>query len=49
MGADMSGTSHFKRKLGMGDMDSNGWFLTFAEPRQYMRNAALPDRTTSSA
>lgn len=37
--ADMSGTTHFKQKLSMGDMNDDGWFLETAEPRQYMRNA----------
>lgn len=39
MAADMAGTSHYKSKLNMGDMDQNGWFLESAEPRQYMSNA----------
>ena len=39
MASDMSGTNHFKQKVGMGDMSENGWFLESAEPRQYMRNA----------
>ena len=39
MAADMSATTHYEQKIGMGDMDSQGWFLTSANPRQYMRNA----------
>lgn len=39
LAADMSGTTHFKQKLSMGDMNDDGWFLETAEPRQYMRNA----------
>ena len=39
MASDMSGTSHFKQKVSMGDMEENKWFLSAAEPRQYMRNA----------
>lgn len=39
MGTDMSGTSHYKQKVSMGDMTQNGWFLEWAIPRQYMRNA----------
>ncbi len=39
MGSDMMGTNHFRRKIGMGDMERNAWFLDSAEPRQYMRNA----------
>jgi hypothetical protein len=41
MGADMSGTNHFRQKVGMGDMERNAWFLDTAEPRQYMRNAVF--------
>ena len=36
---DMSGTTHFKRMVDMGDMEKSGWFLDLPEPRQYMRNA----------
>jgi len=39
MAADMSATTHYEQKIGMGDMDSQGWFLVSAVPRQYMRNA----------
>ncbi len=38
--SDMSATSHYRDKVMMGNMDDSGWFLDFAEPRQYMRNAA---------
>ncbi len=37
--SDMSGTTHFKQKVAMGDMSAQGWFLEFPTPRQYMRNA----------
>lgn len=37
-GSDMAGTSHYKAKMGMGDMEDSAWFLEWAEPRQYMRN-----------
>ena len=37
--ADMSGTTHYKQKVNMGDMADSGWFLTYGAPRQYMRNA----------
>ena len=37
--ADMSGTSHYKQKVNMGDMADSGWFLVYGAPRQYMRNA----------
>ena len=35
---DMSGTSHYSRKIGMGDMRDEQWFMKNANPRQYMRN-----------
>jgi hypothetical protein len=38
LATDMSGANHYKQKIGMGDMDQNGWFLEYPEPRQYMRN-----------
>ena len=37
--SDMSGTNHFRRKVAMGDMQKDLWFLRVAEPPQYMRNA----------
>ncbi len=39
MGTDMSSTSHYRQKVGMGDMSKSAWFLEYAEPRQYPRNA----------
>ena len=39
MATDMSASSHYEEKVGMGDMADLGWFLSSAEPRQYMRNA----------
>lgn len=36
---DMSATNHYRDKVMMGNMDDTGWFLEFAQPRQYMRNA----------
>ena len=36
---DMSGTTHYRQKLAMGDMNTAGWFLELPIPRQYMRNA----------
>lgn len=41
MVADMSGTNHFKQKVGMGAMSDNAEFLTTAIPRQYMRNTVF--------
>lgn len=37
--SDMAATTHYRDKMMMGNMDDMGWFLEFAEPRQYMRNA----------
>ena len=39
MASDMAGSTHYNDKIGMGDMDEEGWFLTYPTPRQYMRNA----------
>ncbi len=39
MASDMSGTTHYKQKLSMGEMEEDGWFLSYPTPRQYMRNA----------
>ncbi|HAW97363.1 MAG TPA: hypothetical protein DCX67_02400 [Opitutae bacterium] len=38
MTTDMAGSDHYKSKIGMGDMEKDGWFLRTADPRQYMRN-----------
>lgn len=35
---DMSGSTRYKRKMGMGDMEKQNWFLETSFPRQYMRN-----------
>ena len=37
--SDMSGTSHFRRKVDMGDMGDSAFFLEYGRPRQYMKNA----------
>jgi enediyne biosynthesis protein E4 len=37
--SDMSGTTHYKRMLDLGDLERSGWFLDLPEPRQYQRNA----------
>ena len=39
--ADMSGTNHYKQKIGMGAMSASAEFLSTAFPRQYMRNAVF--------
>ena len=37
--SDMAGTSHYRRKVDMGDMGDSAFFLTYGAPRQYMKNA----------
>lgn len=39
MGTDMVGSTHFRRNVMMGESTKVEWFLEFAEPRQYVRNA----------
>ena len=39
--ADMSGSTHYKQKTNMGDMGASGWFLSYGNPRQYMRNCVF--------
>ena len=46
MVADMSGSSHYKQKVNMGDMADSGWFLVYGKPRQYMRNAVFANTGT---
>lgn len=46
MASDMAGSTHYKSKMGMGDMEDQGWFLTVPEPRQYMRNAVYVNTGT---
>ncbi len=41
LASDMSGSSHFSQKMGMGNMAKNRWFLLRSNPRQYMRNAVF--------
>ncbi|MEO7799597.1 MAG: FG-GAP-like repeat-containing protein [Opitutaceae bacterium] len=36
--SDMAGATHYRSKMGMGDMDRYGWFLETGNPRQVMRN-----------
>ena len=38
MASDMSGSTHYKQKVSMGNMNRKGWFLEWGHPRQYMRN-----------
>ena len=47
MASDMTGTNHYKQKVGMGEMGSKLWFLDFPTPRQYMRNAVYLNTGTS--
>ena len=37
--ADMAGSTHYRAKVGMGDMSSQRWFMTHEWPRQLMRNS----------
>ncbi len=37
--SDMAATSHYRDKVMMGNMEDSAWFLDWAEPRQFMRNA----------
>ncbi|MEZ5301536.1 MAG: VCBS repeat-containing protein [Verrucomicrobiales bacterium] len=39
LASDMAATTHYWEKVTMGNMDDMGWFLEWAQPRQYMRNA----------
>ena len=36
---DMMGSSHYRRQVMLGEGSQKAWFLSFAEPRQYSRNA----------
>jgi hypothetical protein len=46
MATDMAGTSHYKSKMGMGDMADQAWFLDSANPKQYMRNCMFVNSGT---
>ena len=37
--SDMSGTTHYNRQIGLGDIAAERWFLNYPNPPQYMRNA----------
>lgn len=37
--SDMLGTTHYRRNVMLGEVARVAWFLDFAEPRQYSRNA----------
>jgi hypothetical protein len=39
MTTDMIGSTHFRRNVMMGEATKREWFLEYAEPRQYIRNA----------
>ena len=47
MATDMAATTHYRDKVSMGNMDSMAWFLDWAEPRQFMRNAVYFGTGTS--
>jgi hypothetical protein len=47
---DMAGSNHYRDKLGMGNMsgpNSDGWFLNFPNPPQYMRNTLFLNSNSS--
>ena len=47
---DMAGSNHYRDKLGMGNMsgpNSDGWFLNFPNPPQYMRNTLYLNTNTT--
>jgi hypothetical protein len=37
--SDMSGSTHYNRQIGLGDIVAERWFLNYPTPPQYMRNA----------
>lgn len=39
MATDMIGSTHYRRNVMMGEATKREWFLEYAEPRQYIRNA----------
>jgi hypothetical protein len=46
MGSDMMGTTHYREKVSMGDMEDRAWFLDYPNPRQCMRNAVYVNTGT---
>ena len=46
IGSDMSARGHYRSKVTMGDMSDANWFLDWAEPRQFMRNAVFVNSGT---
>jgi enediyne biosynthesis protein E4 len=44
---DMLGTTHYRRNVMLGEVARIGWFLEFAEPRQYSRNTVFLNTGTS--
>ena len=47
LATDMAGTSHYRQKMSMGNMDALAWFLDWTEPRQHMRNALFLNTGTN--
>ena len=45
--SDMSGTTHARQKMTMGDMQKDAWFLKVSRPQQYMRNSLYLNTGTS--
>jgi len=44
---DMLGTTHYRRNVMLGEVARIGWFLEFAEPRQYSRNSVFLNTGTA--
>ena len=47
MTTDMLGSTHYRRHVMLGETSKTGWFLDFAEPRQYARNAVYLNTGTT--
>jgi len=45
---DMAGSSHFKQKVDMGEMQDANWFLSAGAPRQAMKNCVFLNSGTES-
>ncbi len=45
---DMAGSSHFKQKVDMGEMQNSSWFLSAGSPRQAMKNCVFVNSGTES-
>ncbi len=45
---DMAGSSHFRQKVDMGEMQGANWFLSAGKPRQAMKNCVFVNSGTKS-